>query len=165
MSELSKLTSKMIARYMRLGRFILSDENIKDLVGCCHKDELAHELLELGGPYDDREAQLLFDLLKGDGDTLGDDTLDKYADYIVNYHYKYKPEAKSIDPSIDTDKEHIGPMAQDIEKVNPAAVITDNKGYKEVDTDRLALMNAGAIGELARVIEGIKKEMDDGKSA
>jgi len=88
-----------------------------------------------------------------------DDTLHKYAEHIKNYIYHYKPEAKELDPSIDPEVEHNGPMAQDIEKVNPAAVITDEKtGYKSVDTGRLALMNAGAIADLARKLEELEAE-------
>jgi hypothetical protein len=48
-------------------------------------------------------------------------------------------------------------MAQDIEQVNPAAVNTDpSTGYKKVDTGRLALMNAGAIADLARELRELK---------
>ena len=51
-------------------------------------------------------------------------------------------------------------MAQDLEKVNPATVVEDKEtGYKEVDTGRLALMNAGAIAELARAV----KELQNGR--
>jgi hypothetical protein len=41
-------------------------------------------------------------------------------------------------------------MAQEIEKVLPAAIIETDEGVKTVDTGRLALGNAGAIGDLAR---------------
>ena len=67
--------------------------------------------------------------------------------------YTYKPEATEIDPNIDPDEEHIGPMAQDIELVNPACVKETSDGTKTVDTARLAMMNAGAIGDLARQLQ------------
>lgn len=86
-----------------------------------------------------------------------DSVLDDYAKYIKNFSYNYTSEAKKMDPSTDTAKTHIGPMAQDIEKVNPSAVIKDDAtGYLSVDTGRLALMNAGAIAELARELKGIE---------
>ena len=86
-----------------------------------------------------------------DGSILG-----AYADNIKNYVYNYKPEAKQVDPNIDPNQEHIGPMAQDIEQVNPACVKETPEGVKTVDTGRLAMMNAGAIGDLAREIQDLK---------
>ena len=86
-----------------------------------------------------------------DGSILG-----AYADNIKNYVYNYKPEATQVDPNIDPNQEHIGPMAQDIEHVNPACVKETPEGVKTVDTGRLAMMNAGAIGDLAREIQDIK---------
>jgi hypothetical protein len=95
----------------------------------------------------------------GDAHSWDDSVLDGYARHIKNYKYKYKDEAQKLDPSIDPETQHIGPMAQDIEEVNPAAIITDPEtGYKSVDTGRLALMNAGAIAEIARELKGIKQE-------
>ena len=89
-------------------------------------------------------------------DDEDDSVLGAYADHIKNYVYIYKNEAKSIDPSIDLNEEHIGPMAQDIEKVNPACVKETPEGVKTVDTARLSMMNAGAIGDLAREMGEIK---------
>jgi hypothetical protein len=93
-----------------------------------------------------------------------DDVLDKYADHIRNYYYNYKPEAQDIDPDIDPDEKHIGPMAQDIEQVNPAAVKETPQGIKTVDTERLALMNAGVIADLAREVKGLKQETKSANS-
>ena len=89
-----------------------------------------------------------------DGSILG-----AYADNIKNYVYNYKPEAKQVDPNIDPNQEHIGPMAQDIEQVNPACVKETPEGVKTVDTGRLAMMNAGAIGDLAREIQDLKARL------
>ena len=94
-----------------------------------------------------------------DYDSWGDEDgsiLGAYADNIKNYVYNYKPEATQVDPNIDPNQEHIGPMAQDIEQVNPACVKETPEGVKTVDTSRLAMMNAGAIGDLAREIQEIK---------
>ena len=94
-----------------------------------------------------------------DYDSWGDEDgsiLGAYADNIKNYVYNYKPEATQIDPNIDPNQEHIGPMAQDIEQVNPACVKETPEGVKTVDTSRLAMMNAGAIGDLAREIQDLK---------
>ena len=89
-----------------------------------------------------------------DGSILG-----AYADNIKNYVYNYKPEATKVDPNIDPNQEHIGPMAQDIEQVNPACVKETPEGVKTVDTSRLAMMNAGAIGDLAREIQDLKAHL------
>lgn len=94
-----------------------------------------------------------------DYDSWGDEDgsiLGAYADNIKNYVYNYKPEATQVDPNIDPSQEHIGPMAQDIEQVNPACVKETPEGVKTVDTSRLAMMNAGAIGDLAREIQDLK---------
>ena len=97
-----------------------------------------------------------------DYDNWGDEDgsiLGAYADNIKNYVYNYKPEATQVDPSINPNQEHIGPMAQDIERVNPACVKETPEGVKTVDTSRLAMMNAGAIGDLAREIHEIKARL------
>jgi hypothetical protein len=145
---------------------LLSDEHVKRIheVGGDIKD-IAAAIIEHGPPYNDKEIMTLVKAagnmdtehdFEKDGDAWNDDTLKKYADYIQNYKYTYTDEAHKVDSSIDTNQEHIGPMAQDIEKVNPAAVRTDKSGYKVVDTGRLALMNAGAIADLARAVEELK---------
>ena len=76
--------------------------------------------------------------------------LDKYAQHLHNYLYTYKESAKQVDPSIDPSEKHIGPMAQDIEQVAPDCVKETDQGVKVVDGNRLALVNAGVIGDLAR---------------
>lgn len=97
--------------------------------------------------HNDRE----YDAYNEDDFTDSDDSvLGAYADHIRNYVYNYKPGAEQIDPRNDPNVEHIGPMAQDIEQVNPACVHENEQGIKSVDTGRLAMMNAGAIADLAR---------------
>lgn len=96
-----------------------------------------------------------------DEDDYDESVLQDYADNIRNYVYEYKPEAKEIDPRIDLSEEHIGPMAQDIEKVNPACVKETPEGVKTVDTARLAMMNAGAIGDLAREMSELKSMLQE----
>ena len=51
-------------------------------------------------------------------------------------------------------------MAQDIEQVNPACVKETPEGVKTVDTARLAMMNAGAIGDLARELRELSKRLE-----
>ena len=92
----------------------------------------------------------------GSDDTEDDTVLKGYADFIRNYVYNYKPEAQEISPDNDPNVTHIGPMAQDIEKVNPACIHKDENGIESVDTGRVAMMNAGAIGDIARSLEDIK---------
>jgi hypothetical protein len=112
-----------------------------------HPQEIAHLQKHLGDKYkyDDSHAHL-----------WDDKVLHDYMSHVYNYYYKYKPEAVEHDPTIDPNEQHIGPMAQDLEKVNPAVVKEDDMGAKKVDTNRLALMNAGAIASLARQVEELK---------
>lgn len=110
------------------GAYMLSDMDVKDVLQYVDDPDVPED---------------------ADEDTI----LEAYANNIYNYLYNYKDEATAIDPSIDPQEEQIGPMAQDIEKVNPACVKETPEGVKEVDTGRLALMNAGAIADLAREME------------
>lgn len=148
---------------------ILSDEDLKDICNHCDLKNVASMIIKNTEKFGPIEAKILsmaagnmdddHDFEK-DGDAWTQDTLDKYAEFVHNYKYTYKPEAQQLDPSIDPNEEHIGPMAQDLEKVNPATVVEDKEtGYKEVDTGRLALMNAGAIADLARAV----KELQNGR--
>jgi hypothetical protein len=143
----------------------LSDEQCKEIDDCTDPNELANAIVKGGPPFNKHQLSRLrkaageFEGHKPDEDTdeWDDDILGKYAQHIINYKYTYNDEAKKVDPNIDTSTEHIGPVAQDIEKVNPAAVFEDEKtGYKKVDTGRVALMNAGAIAELARQVKELK---------
>lgn len=93
-----------------------------------------------------------------DDEGYDNSVLDGYANHIKNYVYTYKPEATQIDQSIDPNEEHIGPMAQDIEQVNPACIKETPEGVKTVDTGRLSMMNAGAIADLAREVKEINEK-------
>ena len=121
------------------------------------------ELVNFNGGEQVYSNEDIEQLLQATGIDLKDDDddsiLDKYADNMVNYLYKYRPEATSIDASIDPNENQIGIMAQDLEQVNPACVTETPEGVKEVDTRKLALMNAGAIGDLARELEDIKQKL------
>jgi hypothetical protein len=142
---------------------------MKEIEECTEADGLAREILANGPPFSEREVNILIkaagklvddkhDLdFHRDGHRWSDSVLDLYADHIMNYPYRYKKEATAVDPSIDPNELHIGPMAQDIEKVNPACIKEDENGIKSVDTGRLALMNSGAIADLAREIKELKK--------
>lgn len=157
MSEYTKQTAKLGATLHGFYGDYLSDEDAKTIHDSCDPKELLEAVLETKQPFSRHTAALLEEVLGNENGLLGDDTLKRYADFVKNYRYNYKPEAQSIDSSIDPNEEQIGIMAQDIEKVNPATVTEDAAGYKEVDTGRLALMNAGAIGELAREVAAIKE--------
>jgi len=107
-------------------------------------------LAEIAGPGD-------FDL--DNIDNWDDDTSAKYADYLQNYLYQYLPEATNIDKSIDPKEDQIGIMAQDLEKVNPACVKELPNGVKTVDTDKLALMNAGVLADVVRRLEALEEKL------
>lgn len=143
----------------------LSDLRLKsirsayDRDGCCSPEDFLWLAAHTGGKFNhnDREYNFFND------DDWADDNdgsvLSGYADYIKNYVYTYKPEATQIDSRIDPNQEHIGPMAQDIEMVNPACIKETPEGVKTVDTARLAMMNAGAIGDLARQMQDLVNKL------
>ena len=143
----------------------LSDQRLKsireayDRDGCCSPEDFMWLAAHTGGKFshNDRDYNFFND------DDWADDNdgsvLNGYADYIKNYVYTYKPEATEIDSRIDPNQEHIGPMAQDIEKVNPACIKETPEGVKTVDTARLAMMNAGAIGDLARQMQDLVNKL------
>lgn len=151
--QLSDPDSELSRSYDTLmGEDIVSDINVK----------MVKRLANKGSALSPTEVYILSYLVGDDGDgfsPLGDndddggateEQLEKYAEFLKNYIYTYKDEARDIDPSIDPEEEHVGPMAQDIEKVAPDCVKETPEGIKTVDGQRLALVNAGVIGELAR---------------
>lgn len=147
---------------------IVSDERMKYIKECIDlglgiiPDDFRWLAKKQGGKFkfNDRE----YDWFNDDDwkDDEDDSVLNGYAEHIKNYLYTYIPEAKEIDASIDPNQEHIGPMAQDIEKVNPACIVETPEGVKTVDTGRLAMMNAGAIGDLARQLKELKEVFING---
>ena len=106
------------------------------------------------GPFMHNDKEYSFD-----SEDYDESVLSAYADNIRNYVYNYKEGAEQIDPRNDPSVEHIGPMAQDIEQVNPALIHENSQGIKSVDTARLAMMNAGAIGDLARALKDIDERL------
>jgi hypothetical protein len=142
----------------------LSDEEWKNILET-DPEEMGRAILDEGPPFHTEEMRYLMKNLKNKfkyddsyANLWEDKVLDDYCEHVHNYYYKYKPEAVNHDPSIDPEEQHIGPMAQDLEKVNPAVVKEDELGAKTVDTGRLALMNAGAIASLARQVKELKSE-------
>jgi hypothetical protein len=161
---LKKKAANMFVRAIRSG-CELSDEDFKRIDEHIDPEDVARALLLAGPPFTKAELKHIVQFTKDkygdydfdkDGHRWKDDILDGYAEHIKNYYYKYKPEATEIDSDIDPEEMHIGPMAQDIEEVNPACITETPEGVKTVDTGRLALMNAGAIAELARQIKEMK---------
>lgn len=158
-------TALIAARLLREYGELMTAEEVAQLYDGIDLKATAAAVRDLGPPYNIREAELLakaagnlgdYDFDR-DGDLWRDDVLNKYAEFVHNYEYTYNNEALKVDPTTDTEEHHIGPMAQDLEKVNPAVVNVDEKsGYKTVDTGRLALMNAGAIAELARQVQELQ---------
>ena len=127
-------------------------------------------LANRGGPISAEDTELLsriagrspdgFSPFDGDDEGVTDEMLEGYAKYLRNYLYTYKDEAQDIDPSIDPEEEHAGPMAQDIEKVAPDCVKETPEGVKTVDGNRLALVNAGVIGELSRRVLELEEKLN-----
>lgn len=118
------------------------------------KDDLIFLLIN-AGKFKHGDQEYDYD----NADSNDESVVNAYADHIKNYVYTYKPEATQIDSSIDPEEEHIGPMAQDIEQVNPACVKETPEGVKTVDTGRLAMMNAGAIADLARQMQELTNKL------
>ena len=84
------------------------------------------------------------------------DHISKLAEDIGAYLYTYK------DPSYPgaDDKEHIGPMAQELEQnpVTKDAVTEDKNGIKHVDGERLALSEMAIISDLARRLADLEEK-------
>ena len=142
----SESFKKIAAPYV--GPYVISDYNQKILKRLANKKEPLTE---------DEVAALTYIMGKGDGNLdpsnaneWSDDMVQEYADNLRNFLYTYKESATQIDSSIDPNEYHRGPMAQDIEKVAPDCVKETPQGVKVVDGNRLALVNAGVIGDLAR---------------
>jgi hypothetical protein len=71
-------------------------------------------------------------------------------------HYRYKPDnAMGIR---DTD-EHIGVVAQDVQKVIPEAVTENSKGYLLVNNDPIIWTMLNAIKEQQREIRSLRSEL------
>lgn len=119
--------------------------------GCPSEDDFMW-LLKKAGKF--KNGDMEYDALEDGSDITDQEVLSGYADFIKNYVYNYKPESGE-----NPDVTHIGPMAQDIEQVNPACIKEDENGIKSVDTRRLSMMNAGAIGELARQLQDISDRL------
>ena len=144
-------------------RNIISDLNAKLVKQIAGKDSISPEeawfLSNMAG-RDDDGGHPFADMYYDDDCGATSEQLEKYADYLRNYMYTYRDEARDIDPSIDPEEEHVGPMAQDIEKVAPDCVKETPEGVKTVDGERLALVNAGIIGELARRVMELEAKIN-----
>lgn len=113
------------------------------------------------------EMGFAYQLAQNEGyqdDEVEDGLAELYAKYIRNYLYTYKDKAKALDPSIDPNEEHVGPMAQDIEKVAPDCVKETEDGTKVVDGNRLALVNSGVIADIVRRLDDLETRLFGGKS-
>lgn len=154
------VNSEQFAKELKpyLGPYVLSDLNQKTLKRLANKKEPLTE---------DEAAAVMYIMGKGDGDLdpsdsadWTDDMVQEYADNLRNFLYTYKDSATEIDPSIDPEEYHRGPMAQDIEKVAPDCVKETSEGVKVVDGNRLALVNAGVIGDLARRVIDLEERLN-----
>ena len=91
------------------------------------------------------------------------DLLAEVAEEINNYTYHYKP-GVGEDPGI----EYSGPMAQELLQVDgyrSTVIENPETGLLEVDTDRLAMVNAGMIADLAKrlmLIESLIEQVMQG---
>ena len=130
------------------------------------QDYMQNKLNDNNSTYDKDDMLLLMHLANDDSEideTDDDSIINSYATNLHNYLYRYKPEAVGVDSRIDPDEDQIGVMAQDLEKVNPACVKETAEGVKTVDTGKLALMNAGAIADIARRLLDIEGVLKNGR--
>lgn len=93
---------------------------------------------------------------------MGDDILNAFRN-IRSVEFNYTPEAieeakTEILPGVDND-EHIGVIAQDVEKAFPETVEDNGSGHKLVDTKELTMANTAAIAELARQLKELKEKL------
>lgn len=93
---------------------------------------------------------------------MGEDILNAFRN-IRSVEFSYTPEAikeckTEILPGVDKDN-HMGVIAQDVEKVFPEAVEDNGSGHKLVDTNEMTMANTAAIAELARQLMEIKEKL------
>lgn len=145
----------------------LTDKDYEDVRNRFAVDEMKERLCCMlrkkydDGTLDDDDIFMLSKLIGEDiPEDDSDDIVTKYAANLKNYLYQYKPEATTVDSSINPEENQIGIMAQDLEKVNPACVKETPEGVKVVDAERLALMNAGVIADLARRLEALEAKFN-----
>lgn len=163
-SEMSNPTSELSQVFNDLAADdIVSDYNMKIVRDIANKgSDLSPEetyFLSYMAGRDEGSQHPFEDIGYDDDGGATSEQLEKYAEFLRNYLYTYKDEAQDIDPSINPNEEHVGPMAQDIEKVAPDCVKETPEGVKTVDGERLALVNAGVIGELARRVMELEAKL------
>lgn len=169
-----ELENMLLDRYNRLG---MSDPIIQGLMNMHHDDVLSNvqrETLTAMADLDELSDADIAYLMANAGDFNGkrasdmteedwdEDMLQGYAEHLRNYLYTYKDSARQADPSIDTNQLHNGPMAQDIEQVAPDCVQETAQGIKTVDGNRLALVNAGVLGDVIRKLNSIEERLTAG---
>ncbi len=83
------------------------------------------------------------------------------ADVLAINTYKYNYKTKEFsDKNFPEERQH-GVMAQELEKVAPIAVATDESGYKYVNYARLAPMLIESIKELNELVEKQAKRIEE----
>lgn len=139
---------------------VLSDARCKALAAMSKLDKLSDTdiafLMQNAGDFNGKRIADMQD------DDWDEDMLQGYAQHLRNYLYTYKDSAKRADPRIDTSELHNGPMAQDIEQVAPDCVQETSDGIKTVDGNRLALVNAGVLGDVIRKLNAIDERLTAG---
>lgn len=93
---------------------------------------------------------------------MGEDILNAFRN-IRSVEFNYTPEAikeckTEILPGVDKD-DHMGVIAQDVEKVFPEAVEDNGSGHKLIDTNEMTMANTAAIAEIARQLMEIKEKL------
>lgn len=80
------------------------------------------------------------------------------ASKLNSYLFEYKPEAQE-EYGVD-DKEHVGVMAQEMEKnpITASNVIEDENGIKHIDTNQQTLTNLALIADLARRLADLEED-------
>lgn len=86
-----------------------------------------------------------------------DNALEKIKNINSVYYYWKKDE---FPERLFSDKKQIGFIAQDVEKVLPELVRTDNQGYKSVDYAKMTVLLLQAIKEQQKEIELLKQKLE-----
>lgn len=97
----------------------------------------------------DQENEWSDERLKTDIEPLN--AAERFA-HVGSYRYKYK------DPEHGPG-EHVGPMAQDLEKAGFTDLVIETPIGKKVNTSRLALVNTAAIADQQRELEALRAEL------
>ena len=136
-------------------KFQKMNESMQKVGGSNGTGGMQSSLSRLGLQLSDERTKTL-------DEKTGEEPIDAFA-RINSYLYKYKPEAQAHYQGkygID-DKEHFGPMAQELadNPITESTVQPNEDGFLTVDTKQLTMTNTAMIAQLSRKIQELEAKL------